>query len=137
MLGNVLYKSNRFYKSVVKMTSQKGGINMKSKRAKALDISASVKKKVFERDRGRCVICGSSYNVMPNSHFVRRGRGGLGIEENIFTACTNLTENRCHERYDRFKCTDVEKQLIILNFKRHYPNWNEEDLYYNKQKNLP
>lgn len=30
---------------------------MKSKRSKATDIPMSVKKKVFERDKGRCVVC--------------------------------------------------------------------------------
>ena len=44
---------------------------MKSKRAKATDIPMSVKKKVFERDNGRCVVCGNNYNVM---HWWKRKR---------------------------------------------------------------
>ena len=72
---------------------------MKSKRTKATNISPKVKQKVWERDQGRCVICGNNYNVMPNSHFIRRSQGGLGIEQNVFTACTNFTPNKCHTRW--------------------------------------
>ena len=49
---------------------------MKSKRSKAIDIPMSVKKKVFERDRGRCVVCGNYCNVMPNAHYIARSKGG-------------------------------------------------------------
>ena len=45
---------------------------MKSKRSKATDIPMSVKKKVFERDHGCCVVCGNSYNVMPDAHYISR-----------------------------------------------------------------
>lgn len=105
---------------------------MKSKRTKATDIPQSVKKKVFERDNGCCVICGNNYNIMPNSHFVRRSHGGLGIEENIFTACTNFTPLKCHERWDHYKCTEEEIERVRNHFKSHYPGWNEEDLIYKK-----
>ena len=64
---------------------------MKSKRSKATDIPMSVKKKVWERDCGRCVVCGNHCNVMPNAHYIPRSKGGLGIEENIITLCTELT----------------------------------------------
>ena len=66
---------------------------MKSKRAKACDISKKVKDRVWERDGGRCIICGSPY-AMPNSHYIRRSQGGLGIEENIVTMCLC-----CHNMY--------------------------------------
>lgn len=105
---------------------------LSSKRAKALDISQATKKKVFERDKGCCVICGNNYNVMPNSHYIKRSQNGLGIEQNIFTACTNFTENKCHMRYDQNKLSKDELNKIIDNFKYHYPNWNEDDLIYRK-----
>lgn len=107
---------------------------MRSKRTKATDISMSVKKKVFERDKGKCVICGNSYNVMPNSHFIKRSHGGLGIEENIFTACTNFTENKCHERWDNYKCTKEEIEKVKEHLKSFYLNWNEENLVYKKYR---
>lgn len=106
--------------------------NRVSKQSKALDISQKVKKIVFERDNGCCVICGNSYNVMPNSHYIPRSKGGLGIEQNIFTACTNLTDNKCHLCWEQNKCTKKEIKRVKDNFKKHYPNWNEKDLIYRK-----
>lgn len=106
--------------------------NRVSKQSKALDISQKVKKIVFERDEGKCVICGNTYNVMPNSHYIPRSKGGLGIEQNIFTACTNLTENKCHLRWEQNKCTSKEIKRVKDNFKIHYPKWKEKDLYYKK-----
>ena len=107
---------------------------MKSKRAKATDISMSVKKKVWERDKGRCVLCGNYCNVMPNAHFIPRSKGGLGIEENIITLCTELTPNKCHRRYDFGTKEEREeiKEYLREYLKSKYPNWDEEDLYYKK-----
>jgi 5-methylcytosine-specific restriction endonuclease McrA len=102
---------------------------MKSRRSKATDIPMSVKKKVWERDEGKCVICGNSYNVMPNAHYIRRSKGGLGIEQNIFTACTNFTPLKCHSNFDDF---GIGKEAIVANFKKHYEDWSEEDLVYKK-----
>ena len=108
---------------------------MKSKRAKATDISMSVKKKVWERDKGRCVLCGNYCNVMPNAHFIPRSKGGLGIEENIITLCTELTPNKCHRRYDFGTKEEREeiREYLREYLKSKYPNWNEDDLYYKKQ----
>lgn len=105
---------------------------MKTKRSKACDIPKNVKEKVFKRDNGCCVICGNSYNTMPNAHYIRRSKGGLGIEQNIFTACTDLTPLKCHSNFDKY---GIGKEKVIANFKRHYKGWNEEDLYYKKWSN--
>ena len=51
-------------------------------------ISPATKKKVWQRDFGRCVLCGS-INAGPHCHFVRRAQGGLGTEENIWTGCSS------------------------------------------------
>lgn len=108
---------------------------MKTKRSKATDIPMSVKKKVFERDNGRCVVCGNNYNVMPNAHIVSRTKGGLGIETNVVTLCTLLTENKCHHKFDNG--TKEEKQKIYNKIecymKSIYGNgWNKEDQIYKK-----
>lgn len=103
----------------------------KHKLTKATDIPSKVKQRVWERDKGRCVICGNTYNVMPNAHYVRRSKGGMGIEQNIFTACTDLTENKCHSNFDRF---GIGKEKVITHFKKNYENWNEEDLKYKKKR---
>lgn len=101
----------------------------KHKLTKATDIPMSVKKKVFERDKGCCVVCGNSVNVMPNAHYIRRSKNGLGIEQNIFTACTDLTENKCHSNFDKY---GIGKDKVIANFKKHYSEWNEDKLVYKK-----
>ena len=106
---------------------------MKSKRTKATDVPMSVKKKVWERDNHCCVVCGNNYNVMPNAHIVPRTKGGLGIETNIVTLCTMLTENKCHHKYDNG--TKEEKECIdriVCNYmKSIYGNsWNKENQIY-------
>lgn len=107
---------------------------MKSKRSKACDISQKVKKKVWERDNGRCVVCGNRFNVMPNAHYISRKNGGLGIEENVVTLCTELTKNKCHRKYDFG--TKEEQTIIKEKIKKYlqnqYENWNEEKLIYRK-----
>ena len=106
----------------------------KSKRAKALDIPMKVKERVWERDEHRCVVCGCNYNVMPNAHYIPRSKGGLGIEQNVVTLCTELTENKCHRRYD-FGSRE-ERETIGEKIREHlmsiYPDWNEESLVYQK-----
>ena len=106
---------------------------MKTKRSQATDISMSVKQKVWERDGGRCVVCGSTI-AMPNAHYIPRSKGGLGIEENIVTLCTSITPNHCHERFD--KGTQKEREQLRRIIKHYlmerYNNWNEESLIYHK-----
>ena len=99
---------------------------MKTKRAKACDITKKVKDIVWERDNHQCIICGS-YQAMPNSHYIRRSQGGLGIEENIVTMC-----QRCHRAYDQ---GDERKAIATYTEKylrSKYPNWNPQNLIYKK-----
>lgn len=107
---------------------------MKSKRTKATDIPMRVKRKVFERDNGRCVVCDNCCNVMPNAHYIPRRKGGLGIEENIVTLCTELTHNKCHRKYDFGTKNEREKikKIIKKYLKSKYENWNEENLIYKR-----
>lgn len=107
---------------------------MKSKRSKACDISAKVKQEVWKRDGGRCVVCGNAYNTMPNCHYISRANGGLGIPENIVTACTELTENKCHRVYDFGTKEERERigEKIESYLKSQYPDWNKESLLYKK-----
>ena len=103
---------------------------MKTKRSRACDITYKVKQKVWERDNHSCVICGNTYNVMPNAHFIPRSKGGLGIEENIFTACTRLTENDCHYKFDNYGIGKDKVQNYLMSI---YPNWDENNLKYKKR----
>lgn len=98
---------------------------MKSKRSKACDIPKAVKDKVWERDGHRCIICGSP-QAMPNSHYIKRSQGGLGIEENVTTMCL-----RCHRAFDEegrpYLLPRVRDYL-----KCKYPGWDEIELIYRK-----
>ena len=99
---------------------------MKSKRAKACDISKKVKDIVWKRDGGKCIVCGN-HEAMPNSHFIRRSQGGLGIEENIVTMC-----HRCHMMYDQ----GIDRKAIEAHTERYlkskYPDWDRNNLTYKK-----
>lgn len=99
---------------------------MKSKRAKACDISKKVKDIVWERDGCRCIIC-NSYQAMPNSHYIRRSQGGLGIEENIVTMCMS-----CHREYDQGTGRKPMETYIENYLKSKYPNWDKSKLIYKK-----
>lgn len=104
----------------------------KSKRAKATDIPNKVKKIVWERDKGRCVVCGNTCNVMPNAHYIPRSKGGLGIEQNVVTLCTLLTKNQCHHKFDNGTAEERERigNIIKHHLQNHYKDWDEEKLYY-------
>lgn len=100
-----------------------------SKRSRACDISPAVKKAVWERDEGRCIICGTATDTAPNSHYISRAQGGLGIEENVGTMCI-----RCHNAYDNGN--HGERRWMKDAFRRYlqsrYPHWNETDLTYRR-----
>lgn len=98
---------------------------MKSARTKATEIPLKVKLNVFERDFGRCIFCGRP--GAPNAHYIARSHGGLGIEENIITACA-----RCHQEMDNGKQSLRYKDVARRYLERHYANWSEEKLIYRK-----
>ena len=98
-----------------------------TKRTKALAISKEVKARVWERDHGYCIICGTA-DASPNAHYIARSQGGLGIEENIVTLCT-----RCHYEFD-FGKKRVEYSLYIRDYlMSKYPYWNDDNLIYRKE----
>ena len=107
---------------------------MKTARSKATDISQSVKQRVWERDNQCCVVCGS-HIAMPNAHILPRSSGGLGIETNIVTLCTNFSPNKCHYRFDFGTKKEKEKILKIITkyMKSIYGDeWNIEDQKYKR-----
>ena len=95
------------------------------KRTKALQIQKDVKRKVSERDCGRCVLCGRTGE--PNAHFIARSQGGLGIEENILTLCW-----KCHQDYDNSPMRRVIREELRAYLMGKYPDWDEKKLYYRK-----
>lgn len=96
------------------------------KRKDYLEISKKTKLEVWARDGGKCVVCGN-HCAMPNSHVVRRSRGGLGIKENVVTHCL-----KCHMAYDSF---DPEIVLKTEKYVRElYPDWTKEKVTYKKNE---
>lgn len=100
------------------------------KSTKACSISERVKRRVWERDGGKCVICGSSHTASPCAHYIPRSHLGLGIEENIVTLCM-----ACHCDYDNSVKRPYYRQLIRQYLKMRYKNWDESKLYYHKGGN--
>ena len=108
----------------------------KSQRTKALEIPIEVKKKVAERDsidgHPCCIWCGKPAPTdnplaFSNAHYISRGQGGLGIEENI------LTLNwECHLEYDQSTERPKMKSFFRDYLKTKYPDWDEEKLTYKK-----
>lgn len=98
---------------------------MKSKRAKACDISKKVKDAVWERDGECCILCKSRL-AKPNAHYISRAQSGLGVEENIVTLCIN-----CHAKLDGAQRDELKPQVREY-LESKYPDWNEDNLVYNK-----
>lgn len=98
---------------------------MKHKETRATAISPSVKLNVYQRDRGRCIICGAP--GLPEAHFIRRSQGGLGIEQNIVTLCRG-----CHREFDEGKKHAEYKEKIRDYLEAFYPNFSDYDRIYHK-----
>lgn len=100
---------------------------MKTARSKACDITQAVKKKVWERDEQKCIVCWSR-NAMPNAHFIPRSHGGLGVEQNIVTLCQD-----CHRAYDQSHQRPTYQAYIRNYLKEKYGDeWSEDKLIYKK-----
>lgn len=109
-----------------KVTEIKG---KKHKQTKAKEIPQKVKMIVHERDDQRCIFCGK---VVPLRcaccHFIPKSAGGLGVEENIFTACDD-----CHREQDN----GLNSKEYDRRAKRHLQSiygskWKIEKLIYKK-----
>lgn len=100
-----------------------------SKRSKACDISQKVKKKVWLRDDYKCIFC---HRWVPmscaNAHYIKRSQGGLGIEQNVVTACPE-----CHYEEDHGQNTKLYEDYMENYLKSIYgADWKKENLIYNK-----
>lgn len=101
---------------------------MKSKLSKATAISKEVRQRVWERDQMACIYCHRRVPVeCANSHFIKRSQLGLGIEQNIVTACP-----KCHYKYDFGRNS---RSMIIYTWEylsSKYEGLKRENLVYKK-----
>lgn len=95
------------------------------KRTKACSISKKTKQIVYKRDKGLCIFCGAP--GLPEAHYIPRSHGGLGIPENIVTAC-----RLCHDKMDNSTERKKMLQQAAEHLESFYPDWNEKELVYNK-----
>jgi len=93
------------------------------KRTQALSIPPTVKRAVYERDGGCCILCGRRGN--PEAHYIPRSQGGLGIEENIVTLCRD-----CHRRLDATTERPKILALVAAYLDEIYPNYPDEKRRY-------
>lgn len=99
---------------------------MKSKRAKACNLTKKVRLTVWERDNHRCVLCGG-LEAMPNAHYISRANGGLGIEQNILTLCVG-----CHFELDQSPRRKELLERVRAYLERLYPGFTDEQRKYKK-----
>ena len=101
----------------------------KSKRARACEFNSEERSAIFERDRGRCIICGSA-SPLTFAHYIPRSAGGLGIRQNGALICL-----KCHHEIDNGAHTNLRKSYKAF-FKSylnlHYPDFSDEERKYKK-----
>lgn len=104
------------------------------KDTKARDFPRKAREQISERDSidswPCCVFCGLAAPAplaWSNAHFISRAQGGLGIPENGLTLCPE-----CHRRYDQSTARPEMRAFFREYLKEHYPEWDEEKLYYRK-----
>lgn len=102
---------------------------MKSKRAKACEFSAKVRKIIKERDGHCCINCGSGM-MLSIAHKIPRSKGGLGIEENGALLCAN-----CHFIADQ-GANATERAMVNERLSDYlqglYPEVTDQDRVYSK-----
>ena len=89
-----------------------------------------IREEVEERDNHQCVFCGSR-ECRGEAHFIRRSQGGLGIPQNLLTACRT-----CHWQFDEGPLKDYYQDKAREYLKSKYPDWDEKELVYDKWKDL-
>ena len=100
------------------------------KRTKAVAIPPKIRQEVEERDGHKCIFCGSP-ECRGEAHYINRSQGGLGVPKNLVTVCS-----ACHRQMDNGQMIKVYRQKAKEYLMSQYPDWNEDDLIYNKWKNL-
>ena len=98
---------------------------MKKASTKACEFTPEVKAAIYERDEGRCVICGAP--GAPNAHYIPRSQLGLCIIETGVTLCA-----ACHHDYYHTGIRKHHGQIIKIYLDGFYPDFPDEDRIYHK-----
>lgn len=116
----------------------------RSMRSRKTDISTKVRMRVYDRDDNTCIFCRAGYHAPAEdrlqgdmgyglrtvAHFIGRGRGGLGIEENLATVCVThhqLLDNGSHG--ERPEMMEIFEDYL----RSEYPEWSREIVEYRKE----
>ena len=89
-------------------------------------ISPATWKRVYDRDKGCCVLCGRG-GALQCAHFIGRAQGGLGREENLVMLCAD-----CHRSYDQSADREDIRAELQGYLQACYPNWDKNKLIYRK-----
>ena len=107
--------------------------------SKRLEFSTKTRQRIMDRDRNKCIFCEMGYHMESTTemgymldgimHYIPRSQSGLGIEQNGAMGC-----HYHHQLMDNGnKGLRPEMREMMKNYlKRHYKDWNEEDLIFNK-----
>ena len=112
----------------IKRSAIKKKTHKVSKMAKACDISQKVKNEVWERDNHQCIFCNINVPVScANAHVISRAHGGLGVVQNIVTACPT-----CHHELDNGKFRAAYLKKLAEYITSLYGNNWQKDVVYTK-----
>ena len=84
-------------------------------RTKAVDVSQAVRKQVLHRDCYRCIFCKKA-GALTMAHIIPRSAGGLGIAENIVSACSI-----CHHKMDHTS----KRETMLAYAQKHVDKFHE------------
>ena len=111
----------------------------KSKQSRAREFSPVERKKISERDHGKCIFCEMGYctaegtwygkEIKSIMHYIPRSKNGLGIEQNGAVGCQyhhELLDNG--NKGKRTEMLEMFKEYL----QSKYPDWNEKALIYSK-----
>lgn len=90
----------------------------------------------MKRDGECCVLCRlktgqrNGYKLQC-AHYISRGQGGMGIEQNLVMLCPN-----CHRRTDQTNERDGNLNMIAGYLRTKYPGWDDIAKTYNKWSEL-
>ena len=110
-----------------------------TRRTKKLQFTPVVKRKIIERDKGRCIFCDMGYHmeltegmaadIIDIMHFIPKSQMGLGIEQNAALGCRGH-HNALDNGNKGLRAEMLELFESYLRMK--HPDWNKKELIYRK-----